>query len=406
MNKQIFAFLGATCLAWGFAAAAGDFHDDDHDRDRGHDSRGWDHDRGRGNDIEVMTQNQYLGGDIAPVIATAGTPQFNAAVVAALQQVAASHTPERMKALAGEILDRRPDLVALQEVWKFECVPVPGLPLPPGVGCDDPSIRAAFNDHLELTRSALGRAYADVAQVTNLDIQFFQAGQDVYPGIPFEVNGVPAFLRVTDRDVILARKDVARTASPVDFGCARVSGDGCNYEVVVELDLIGRVERGFVGVDVTVNHRKYRFVNTHLETRDPPLPAAVQAAQMSELLGRLLLTSPSRRLILAGDFNSDPGEAADPYPTPYMQALGVGLYDAWLLGSEDSAGLTCCQAADLRNRKSQLSQRIDLLFLREMPSRVRDAEVLGVSRRDRIGHDLQGLWPSDHGAVAATLYYR
>lgn len=356
-------------------------------------------------DITVMTRNQYLGGDIGPLIATAGTDQFNDAVIATLRQIAGNRATARLDSLAGEILERRPDLVGLQEVWEFVCVPYPGLSLPPGTGCDDPLIRDAFNDHLGLTLDALSGRYEAVAQVTNLDLQAFGP----YPGIPFVVNGVPAFLRVKDRDVILAASAWAAGATPVDFGCQAqfVSDDGCNFELAVELALIGRIERGFVGVDVTVDGAPYRFVNTHLETRDPPLPAVVQAVQMNELLTRVLAgTPPTRSLVVVGDFNSDPGEAPDPLPTPYMQARGAGLFDAWLLRPGEVAGLTCCQAADLRNTPSRLSQRIDHMFLREMPARVRRARTLGATVDDRLSPPGLGLWPSDHAAVAAELEYR
>jgi len=39
-------------------------------------------------DIEVMTQNQYLGADIAPLIGAIGTPQFNEVLVSRLEQIA------------------------------------------------------------------------------------------------------------------------------------------------------------------------------------------------------------------------------------------------------------------------------------------------------------------------------
>lgn len=379
MNRTLALSLAATGLAAGATAQAAD--------------------------LTVMTRNQYLGGNIAPLIATAGTDQFNDAVIATLTQIAANRAEDRLDALAQEILGRRPDLVGLQEVWEFVCVPVPGLPLPPGVGCDDPAIRDAFNDHLGLTLAALGGAYEAVAQVTNLDLQAFGP----YPGIPFEVNGVPAFLRVKDRDVILAASGHAASAAPVNFGCQAqfVSDDGCNFELAVELALIGRIERGFVAVDVTVDGQPVRFVNTHLETRDPPLPAIVQAVQMNELLTRVLLgTPPDRRLVVVGDFNSDPGEAADPLATPYMQARMAGLHDAWLLRPGSVAGLTCCQAADLRNTPSLLSQRIDHVFLREMPWRVKQARTLGATVNERLSPPGLGLWPSDHAAVAADLEYR
>ena len=379
MNRILSASFGAACLAVGVTATAAD--------------------------ITVMTQNQYLGGDIGPLVATAGTDQFNDAVVATLTQIAANRAAARFDALAGQVLERQPDLVGLQEVWEFVCLPVPELPLPPGFGCDDPQIREAFNDHLAGTLAALGGRYLAVAQVTNLDLQSFGP----YPGIPFFINGVPAFLRVKDRDVILATAEVATTASAVSLGCQPqfVSDDGCNFELAVELALIGRIERGFVAVDVTVNGQPYRFVNTHLEVRGEPIPAAVQAVQMNELLTRVLGATPAdRRLIVVGDFNSEPGDAPDPFPTPYMQARGAGLYDAWLLRPGNVAGLTCCQAADLRNTPSLLSQRIDHLFLREMPAWVKQVRVLGATVNTRLAPPGRGLWASDHAAVVGQFEYR
>ncbi len=383
MKHLIRASLGAAILAWGAVASAAE--------------------------IQVMTQNQYLGANLAPLIAAAGgNGDFNTEVVNALQDIAASRTPERILVLAREILERGPELVALQEVWKFECAPYPGVPEVPGLGCDDGSIRAAFADHRDLTLAALGTRYVPKAQVTNLDLQSFGP----FTGIPFTINGYPALLRATDRDMILARSDIAEDVQAVTFTCdGPVSDDGCNYFHAVPLPDVsgiplGRVERGYIAVDVTIDDRGYRFVNTHLEVRDPPIPAFVQAAQMQELLGKVMATPGTRTLIMAGDFNSDPNEAADPLPTPYTQALLAGLTDGWLLRPGSVAGLTCCQAEDLRNLPSALTVRIDHIFVREVPSRVQDARVLGATANYRLAPHGRGLWPSDHGAVATRFIHR
>ena len=71
-------------------------------------------------DIDVMTQNQYLGADLTPVLGAATAQPFdpdafNAAVVAALKRIAASRPAERVQALAAEIAQRKPDVVGLQE---------------------------------------------------------------------------------------------------------------------------------------------------------------------------------------------------------------------------------------------------------------------------------------------------
>ncbi|MDH4045283.1 MAG: hypothetical protein OEY20_09295 [Gemmatimonadota bacterium] len=100
-------------------------------------------------DIDVMTQNQFIGADLAPVlVAAAADPfdpaAFNAAVVEALGKIAAGRPAQRAKVLAAEIKKRNPDVVGLQELYKLECQPHPLFPAVPGMGCEDPSIRDAL----------------------------------------------------------------------------------------------------------------------------------------------------------------------------------------------------------------------------------------------------------------------
>jgi len=55
-------------------------------------------------DIKIMTQNQYLGADLGPVIAA--TPaQYPFAIINALQSIAINNIPERIASLAE--VDRR-----------------------------------------------------------------------------------------------------------------------------------------------------------------------------------------------------------------------------------------------------------------------------------------------------------
>ena len=350
-------------------------------------------------EIEVMTQNQYLGADIAPLILAIGTPGFNDAVVTALEQIADNRSQERFKALAALINKRRPHLVGLQEVWEFKCIPA--VPELGGYPCNDPSIAGAFSDHLAGTLAALGPGYSAVARVENFSVQSYGG----YPGIPFFVGEVPAFLQVMDRDVILARSDV--DAAPVALPCTKVSADGCNYIYDLPLGDLGSVKRGFVAVNATVNGVGYRFINTHLEVQgDAVIPGEIQAAQANQLLTTALTTTPQDlRLIIVGDFNSSPTDPASSLPTPYMQLTAAGLYDAWLLRPGATPGLSCCQLEDLSNQVSVLNNRIDLVFTREMPGKVKDARLLGEVAADRTRPPGRGLWPSDHASVAARLQY-
>jgi len=378
---------------------------------------------GNGHKIDVMTQNQYLGADLNPIIAAPNPIAFNQAVLDALAQVQANDFPVRAGLLAENIADRLPELVGLQEVFAFSCVDL--LPPTPGQGCDDPSISGAFNDHLTLTLDALdalGEDYQVGASVQNLDLT-----------IPVDTDLDSSFdilVTTIDRDVILARGDVFPTVTPVpySFFCARPSADGgpgCNYQAFASANTaVGPVviERGWVGVDATVNGKDYRFVDTHLEVQRPDgtdASSIVQALQAAELIEVLAAsTPPSRSLIVVGDINSSPEDPIianptqpNPFPPPfdqviippYTQFAGSGYTDAWDLRPGNQPGFTCCQLDDLSNMKSILDERIDVIFSIEVPDKVKKARVIGAKISDKSGPF--GLWPSDHGQVAAELEF-
>jgi endonuclease/exonuclease/phosphatase family metal-dependent hydrolase len=351
-------------------------------------------------DIVVMTQNQYLGADLVPIIA-APPAQRNAAIIAALETVSGNNYPERVQALAESIHDKQPHLVALQEMYRFTCFD-PLDPLGEGRCAQFPN---AFNDYVDATIAELDGAYEVAAVVENLALPPAVLG---LPGIPVylpAVPTVPIFVQVLDRDVILARTDV--TTSVVDFACDRNSVDGCNYFYVAPFSLFGLdlfIERGFVAVDATVNGEEYRFVNTHLEIERPdgtPQSIFFQTMQAVELLQVLSANATSRRLIIAGDFNSSPTDISMiGLPTAY-QILAGAYTDVWYLRPGKPPGFTCCELGDLSNAPSLHDERIDLVFGLPAPTTVK-ANVLDAEVDDKT---LSGLWPSDHASVSAELSY-
>lgn len=220
-------------------------------------------------------------------------------------------------------------------------------------------------------------------------------------------------MQVVDRDVILARRDVH--AEPVDFTeiCPKLSGDGCNFTFVLEvptpLGVTIPVERGFVAVDATVYGQAYRFVTTHLEQKyDNPLFSVFQALQAEELISILKDTAPEDRiLLLVGDMNSSPvDQGVLGRDTPYMQFVSAGFTDAWTLLRRGSPGFTCCQEADLSNLKSELYERVDMLYSLDAPAKVGNARVVGATVLEKTPPFWKGLWPSDHAAVTAELEFR
>jgi len=270
--------------------------------------------------------------------------------------------------------------------------------------------------------------YKAVASVKNLDVSTVHVPG--FPaGIPFIINDVPALLNTFDRDVILARSDVH--ARPVNFKnvCPdRVSLDGCNYQLVIKAPIPGGpadglpIERGFVAADARVGGKNYRIVTTHLEVREPvpgnPLSQYYQAAQATELIQTLQATTPpNKSLLLLGDMNSSPEDQEIPGPLPlpppfnngiippYWQFVDADYTDGWMLRRHVTPGYTCCQKEDLLNKKSELYERIDLIFSRQEPAWVEDIRVVGNKQSDKTLPPRPRLWPSDHGGVAGEFHF-
>ena len=369
--------------------------------------------------IKVMSRNEYIGADLS-ILAGVTTPEeFLAAAHAILTQVAANNFPRRALGLAREVLLTRPDVIGLQEVWDLS---VDGQhPGPP------------FVDHLQTTLNALaalGLHYVVAAVVEHQEVM-----------VPIDLFGDtnPEIVRVLDRDVILVKAGIPFTklvgtvgqgglcgvpipnplpplppplnSLPATF-VSQVSQDGCTYSAVVALpspfgsDLV--LKRGFVGIDLRVDGKNYRVVNTHLEVEEPT--PIFQSLQALEVAGTLAATTPTgRTLILVGDFNSSPEDVGLPalgLPSAYQVLAAAGLDDVWernLLAFTDPDGFTCCQNADLANPTSLLSERIDLMWVGGGASFQALAIVTG---RVPLLFSPAPHWASDHGGLFGTLLFR
>ena len=373
-------------------------------------------------EIDVMTQNQYLGTDLTPVI-TSPPALISERVIAALENVAASLPAERLSQLASLIRQRSPHVVVLNEAFAYTCTDLPGTPATQG--CGNQRIKGAFVDFLAATEANLGGRYVTKARVRNFAVS----------GLPFEIDGYFAFLSVADRDAILVRQDLAPYAQPVALnlyaGC-RPSLEGCNYQAVPTLDTaLGPVtiERGYAAVDLLLAGQPYRIFGTHLEVRQiipgsDPLALStrtlqrMQAAELQQVAGAFPALPGTRKLIV-GDINSAAADGFEtiptligPLPPPYAIFAGSGYNDVWTLrpGAATGKGAplvgnSCCQDEDLGNRKSSLYERIDIIFSAQVPKKVLDARLLGEVAADKTSPKGWGVWPSDHASVAARIQY-
>ena len=93
-----------------------------------------------------------------------------------------------------------------------------------------------------------------------------------------------------------------------------------------------------------------------------------------------------RSLQLLDDFCTDP-----------FLDYGPQQDDLW---AGPGPGYTCCQAEDLTNPVSQLYERIDIVFTRNIALAAGRSILIGDSPAERTP---SGLWPSDHAGVVTRL---
>lgn len=229
--------------------------------------------------VWVMTLNMYLGADIYPVFTALKHPPLLPGVVARVWgQFLGTNIDERVEAMARLIRVARPDLIGLQEAVLVR-TQAPSAPTP--------ASRVAY-DFRDLLLAALTKSrldYRPVAQSENLDIE-----------LPADLDGIPTDIRVTDRDVILARGDV-------EIGEITKR----NYRHSVSLPGSVSLLRGFVAVDAIVRGNAYRFVSTHLEPgMFAPPTENIGVEQVNELIGALDELDRKKPLpvFVVGDFNS------------------------------------------------------------------------------------------------------
>jgi endonuclease/exonuclease/phosphatase family metal-dependent hydrolase len=305
-----------------------------------------------------------------PLLSASTPAEFAASVAATYQEVQASNPTERAGGVAREIALSQPTLVALQEasIWRTG-------------SAGSPAATIVQFDQLAALLSALqarGLHYAPLAVEMNLDVEAPST-------LGFDV-------RVTDRNVVLARTDLPTFELKVVNVQAQQFVNGL---VVPTLAGQVTVPRSWIAVDAQIGGSSYRFITTHLE----PNSQSVQIAQANELLqGPANVSLP---VIIAGDLNTAASGGPDS-DTTYANLLAAGFSDAWALTHPREPGFTWPLHGEDPYTfvlPPPLSERIDLVLVRNH---------LGVNGVERLNFTLlaltpSGLWPSDHAGVAAQL---
>ena len=303
--------------------------------------------------IRVATWNLYLGADLSVLLGPATGEELDAYRADVQRQLDVTAFPGRAPAIAEVLARERPDLVGLQEVCTWHA---------------DGELLWDYTHDLLQQLEKRGEPYdVVVTQPT-----FHGSG-----GV--DRDGRTVTMRLEGHNTILRRRG---SAVEVESVAAQMYGSALTARLMGSLEIT--IDRGWCAARCSVDGAGFTFVDTHTEAYDAG-PRNRQRAELVEVLPAEL------PLVLVGDFNATPGSVGMP----------PELSDAWLEAGNPSEGpeaATCCQAGDLANPESQLTDRIDYMWVRDVG--VASCARLGADAADRTD---SGLWPSDHAGLVAEL---
>jgi len=319
--------------------------------------------------LTVMTRNVYLGGNIAGPIPAPNREEFERSASALWAAVRTTDFPARAKLLAREVKQRKPDVIGLQEVALWRRGPKDG---------DATQATTVVYDFLKSLKGRLGPGYkiASVQQEAELEAPIAD-GYDV---------------RLTMRDVVIVRKRVKVRRKL-----------GANYRATLEVPTaIGTLKstRGWVGADLALGGKRFRFLTTHLEAFSDDH----RLRQANELLRSRGPLRGQKRVIVTGDINSDPTGATGADPAAYRKFIAAGLNDTWLSLKPLRPGFSCCFKTEtiMDAPPAPFDHRVDHIFAKGR-IRVLAGWVVGGDPGNRTP---SGLWPSDHGGAVVALRLR
>lgn len=372
------------------------------------------------NKIDVMTRSLYIGADISSYFAAKENQDLLPGLLTKVYYgIVKPECSYRAKAIALEIAKKRPDVVALQQVYKvykdksdFFINPMDNIDFVTGE--ITPNATTIAFDYLALfmdALKALGLHYYVASSQELTDVE-----------LPAILGEGLCDIRITDRDVILARKGVSvsdpvahvyDTKLPFIFPAPAEVSDYVDSLVIY-------FPRGFVAVDLKLRGNKYHVVNTHLETRLEtlgPLAQFFQIGQAAELIDAI--EDWPEPVILVGNFNSLPEDPIIPIdedntiipPYKLLQLNGYRDVCASRLNRRHLEGLTICQTSNLSNTVSDVYERIDLIWVKNMPYfwvYTNMGPGFTTTACDRpspvssVVPDKEVVWLSDHAGVSAV----
>jgi endonuclease/exonuclease/phosphatase family metal-dependent hydrolase len=312
-------------------------------------------------DVTVMSRNLYLGADIIKLATAASVDDQKVQASQLYKNVVQTDFPRRAKAIAAEVKTTKPDVIALQEVARY-------YKGPDGVQNGGTDANQKLNDWLELLQKELK------ADKLSYKVTSEQLWMNVETAVSEGYD-----LRLTQSNVVLVKTG---KGSAVKFK-KDVQGKFKEQLSVPLKDQTVTLSRGWAGVEATVAGKRFRILAPHAEAYSDD----IATAQFKDLVAR---GAKNKKLttIIAGDFNSDPAQQG-PGSAGYNAVIGAGFNET------GKRAATCCQDELLDNTTSKLETWIDHIVVRPK-AKVLKSQVVGTKLFD-------GIWPSDHAGVVATL---
>lgn len=226
---------------------------------------------------------------------------------------------------------------------------------------------------------ATAEAFSDCAD-TNPAAAGFGASIGVQPLHTCLFHGIDGDVSLTMRDAILARKGA---------GVKAKGAKGANFTNKLSVPALGTTlnfTRGWTSADASVRGKKFRFVNTHLESENN---GTIREDQASELVaaGGPATAVPT---VLVGDLNSDPASSNPEGPPAYNRLAAAGFR------SLTGPALTSGHGELLSDTSNVLdNSRIDHILT--------NSTSITLFKSSVVDTFANGLWNSDHGGVYSSL---
>ena len=240
--------------------------------------------------ITVMSRNIYLGADVA--VAMEAIPNMPKAAQFMWDQVKQNDFSKRVKILANEINESKPDLIGLQEATTWFC---------------KKNAWSKKTEVLNFTKQLISEL--------NGKYQFAAKGEVTAYNPGYSINPIPFLTKVKDPATFKPQFNQDSAACGFETGDAiliksslvsaiKNVGNIDYRDKYTIIPILMKVTRGYTYLDLEINGQLIRFITTHLESLwdENKVPnAAKQATQLIE--DQKMNSLPT---VIVGDFNSDP----------------------------------------------------------------------------------------------------